>query len=105
MARPVSMMAFAFVALLTAAGAACAADGNAVKSKSKTSASRHGGYSYSQDQTINTSGDARGKYGAANSLRDPSFDRQTSFGPFDHGFFYDNGSGPGQHGGNSIYMH
>ena len=90
---------------LMAAGAANAADSDATTAKSKVHADRRGGYSYNASQTINTSGDARGRYGAADSLRDPNLDRQTNFGPFDHGFFYDTGNGPGQHGGNSPYLH
>ncbi len=63
---------------------------------------RRGGYSYSQQDTINTYGDSRGQYGSASSLRDPAFDRQTSAGPFDHGFFFDSGIEP--RGGDSPYM-
>ena len=106
MARQIWISALSALALVGAAGAACAADGDATgKAKAKAHAEKRGGYSYTDAQTINTSGDARGKYGSANSLRDPSLDRQTNFGPFDHGFFFDNGAGPGQHGGNSPYMH
>lgn len=98
---------FAFAALSLAAtlvaGTAFADQSSQTKGKGRTV--KHGGYSYSADQTINTSGDARGKYGRADSLRDPNIDRQTSLGPFDHGFFYDSGVGPGQHGGESVYMH
>lgn len=63
---------------------------------------RRGGYSYSQEDTINTYGDSRGRYGSATSLRDPSFDHQTNAGPFDHGFFFD--SGISARGGDSPYM-
>ncbi len=63
-----------------------------------------GGYSYVAADTINTYGDARGKYGAAQSFRDPGFDRQTQGGPFDNGFFFDSGIGS-PHGGDSPYMH
>lgn len=62
-----------------------------------------GGYSYAYKDAINTYGDARGRYGSANSLRDPGLGRQTPAGPFDHGFFFDSGIGP--HGGQSPYMH
>lgn len=65
-------------------------------------ARRGGGYSYSTEDTINTYGDSRSKYGAASSLRDPSLDRQTNSGPFDHGFFFD--SGNGFRGGEAPYM-
>lgn len=68
----------------------------------KKSSPRRGGYSYSQEDTINTYGDSRSNYGSASSLRDPSLDRQTDSGPFDHGFFFDSGVGP--RGGDSPYM-
>lgn len=64
---------------------------------------RRGGYSYTKEDTINTYGDARGRFGAANSLRDPSMDTQTRSGPFDHGFFFNSPVGP--RGGDSPYMH
>ncbi|MCB1514663.1 MAG: hypothetical protein H6876_04260 [Hyphomicrobiaceae bacterium] len=63
---------------------------------------RRGGYSYNKEDTINTYGDARGRFGAANSLRDPSLDTQTRSGPFDHGFFFN--SPAARHGGDSPYM-
>ena len=63
---------------------------------------RRGGYSYFPEDTINTYGDSRTKYGGANSYRDPMLDRQTIGGPFDHGFFFDSAMGP--RGGNSPYM-
>lgn len=86
------------VALLAAAlGTSAAASAIADEKKPKK-----GGYSYSPADTINTYGDARSKYGAASSLRDPSLDRQTNAGPFDHGFFFD--SATGRHGGDSPYM-
>ena len=78
-----------------------AADGAYAK-KSKGSSARRGGYSYNQYETINTYGDSRGRYGQANSLRDPQLGRQTEAGPFDHGFFFD--SGVGRNGGDSPYM-
>ncbi len=104
MHRTACSLALAALALMVASASALAGD-STTSTKSKRHAVKRGGYSYSADQTINTSGDARGHYGAANSLRDPSIDRQTHFGPFDSGFFYDNGAGPGQHGGESVYMH
>lgn len=64
---------------------------------------RRGGYSYAAEDSINTYGDSRGKYGSARSLRDPSIDRQTQGGPFDHGFFFDSGVAP--RGGDSPYLH
>lgn len=63
---------------------------------------RRGGYSYSPEDSINTYGDSRSKYGTASSLRDPSLDRQTTSGPFDHGFFFD--SGTSFRGGEAPYM-
>lgn len=68
----------------------------------KGSKERRGGYSYSVQDTINTYGDSRTKYGGATSLRDPMLDRQTEAGPFDHGFFFDSGIAP--RGGDSPYM-
>ncbi len=75
------------------------------KAKAKTTTTKRGGYSYNQADSINTYGDSRGKFGSANSLRDPSIDRQTNAGPFDHGFFFESGIGPGQHGGNAPFLH
>ncbi len=63
---------------------------------------RRGGYSYSKEDTINTYGDGRNRYGSAISLRDPKLDRQTTSGPFDHGFFFDSGIAP--RGGDAPYM-
>ena len=62
---------------------------------------RRGGYSYSASDTINTTSDGRSMFGGANSYRDSMLDRQTRFGPFDHGFFFDSGISP--RGGNSPY--
>jgi len=66
-------------------------------------ARRRGGYSYSAQDVMNTYGLTRGLYGSMNSYRDPSLDRQTSSGPFDHGFFFDSGNSP--RGGDSPYLH
>ena len=63
---------------------------------------RRGGYSYDQADSINTYGDGRSKFGGASSLRDPSLDKQSVAGPFDHGFFFD--SATGARGGDSPYM-
>ncbi|MEQ1578618.1 MAG: hypothetical protein ABL894_13315 [Hyphomicrobium sp.] len=63
---------------------------------------RRGGYSYNQADSINTYGDSRSNYGSASSLRDPSLDKQSVAGPFDHGFFFD--SATGARGGDSPYM-
>lgn len=62
---------------------------------------RVGGYSYFKSDTINTYGDSRTTYGGTNVFRDGLQDRQTRFGPFDHGFFFDSGIGP--RGGYSPY--
>ena len=64
---------------------------------------RRGGYSYWPEDVINTYGLTRNKYGSMNSYRDPSLDRQSPGGPFDHGFFFDSGMGP--QGGQSPYLH
>jgi hypothetical protein len=63
---------------------------------------RRGGYSYDVEDTINTYGDSRTLYGGASAYRNPMLDRQTRFGPFDHGFFFDSGIAP--RGGNSPYL-
>ena len=63
---------------------------------------RVGGYSYTFADTINTYGDARTRFGSTNSYRDPLLGRQTTSGPFDHGFFFESGVAP--RGGNSPYM-
>lgn len=63
---------------------------------------RRGGYSYNQADSINTYGDSRSNYGNSSSLRDPSLDKQSVAGPFDHGFFFDSAIGP--RGGDSPYM-
>lgn len=98
MSRFLSFLALA-AAIAAVPALAIAAEGK----KPKGTPDRRGGYSYSQADTINTYGDSRGLYGRANSLRDPSIDRQTNFGPFDHGYFYDSGVEP--RGGNSPYLH
>jgi hypothetical protein len=64
---------------------------------------RIGGYSYGREDVINTYGLTRGLYGSINSWRDPFVDRQTTAGPFDHGFFFDSGVAP--RGGDSPYLH
>ncbi len=70
--------------------------------KVKGYSQRRGGYSYYAEDSINTYGDARTKYGSASTYRDPSLDHQTNSGPFDHGFFFDSAVGP--RGGDSPYM-
>jgi hypothetical protein len=64
---------------------------------------RRGGYSYWPEDVINTYGMSRSLYGSMNTYRDPSLDRQSPGGPFDHGFFFDSGMGP--QGGQSLYLH
>jgi hypothetical protein len=64
---------------------------------------RRGGYSYRPEDVINTYGLSRSLYGSMNTYRDPSLDRQSPAGPFDHGFFFDSGIGP--RGGQSPYLH
>ena len=90
---------------LAAAGPAVAGGRHGIHSggpKVKGYVAHRGGYSYSYAESINTYGDLRSKYGGASVYRDPSLDRQTNSGPFDHGFFFD--SGIGLHGGDSPYM-
>lgn len=64
---------------------------------------RRGGYSYTYADSINTYGDSRSLYGSTWLFRNPYIDRQTTAGPFDHGFFFDSGVMP--RGGDSPYMH
>jgi hypothetical protein len=71
--------------------------------KVKGYVARRGGYSYSYEDSINTYGNSRSNYGGVNAWRDFGTDRQTNFGPFDHGFFFD--SGVSAHGGSAPYMH
>lgn len=63
---------------------------------------RRGGYSYAKEDAINTYGDSRARYGSTSVYRDQMVDRQTRFGPFDHGFFFD--SGIGLNAGNAPYQ-
>ena len=60
-------------------------------------------YSYTARDVINTYGDSRTKYGYMNFYRDWRLDRQSSFGPFDHGFFFDSAIAP--RGGYAPYQH
>lgn len=53
-----------------------------------------GGYSYTVEDVINTYSDTRARWGSTNFFRNWSVDRQTEFGPFDHGFFFDSGIAP-----------
>jgi hypothetical protein len=104
MVRKVLVLALAVLAA-AAAPAATFAQEKSTKSKGATSSERRGGYSYKQADSINTYGDSRGRFGSTSSLRDPNLDRQTNAGPFDHGFFFESGVGPGQHGGNAPFLH
>ena len=64
---------------------------------------RRGGYSYSYADSLDTYGSARTVTGGSRYYRDANLDRQTTSGPFDHGFFFDSGVSP--RGGDSPYMH
>jgi len=64
-------------------------------------ARRGGYYSYTDSDVVNVYGGSRALFGSTNSYRDPFTDRQTTAGPFDHGFFFDSGTGP--RGGDSPY--
>ena len=64
---------------------------------------RRGGYSYSYADSLDTYGSARTVTGGSRYYRDANLDRQTTSGPFDHGFFFDSGVAP--RGGDSPYMH
>ncbi|MGF1649756.1 MAG: hypothetical protein ACFCUN_04845 [Hyphomicrobiaceae bacterium] len=77
------------------------ADGKRV-SQGRVSGATVGGYSYQRQDSINTYGNNRTLYGSTNVFRDPMLDRQTRSGPFDHGWFFESGTGP--RGGNSPYM-
>ncbi len=81
------------------------AKGVVAKSRSKARVrgfvARGGYYSYSDSDVVNTYGGSRGLFGSTNFYRDPFTDRQTTAGPFDHGFFFDSGIGP--RGGDSPY--
>ncbi|KAB2920813.1 MAG: hypothetical protein F9K29_00655 [Hyphomicrobiaceae bacterium] len=63
---------------------------------------RRGGYSYDSSDVVNTYSLTRNLYGSTNSYRNPWVDRQTTNGPFDHGFFFDSGIAP--RGGDSPYL-
>lgn len=76
----------------------------AASKKGRAHLDRRGGYSYSYADSVNTYGDSRTKYGSASVYRDPNLDKQTSSGPFDHGFFFDSGVGS-PYGGDSPYIH
>lgn len=63
-----------------------------------------GGYSYVWADSVNTYGDARGRYGSTTWFRDRGMSLQTDGGPFDNGFFFSSPIGS-PHGGDSPYMH
>ncbi len=100
----IRFLAMAAVAILLAIPAVTVSAEAGAKNggKGQGQASRRGGYSYSQSDSINTYGDSRTKYGSASAYRDPSLDKQTVSGPFDHGFFFD--SAIGLHGGDAPYQ-
>lgn len=102
MSRKVWIAAGLMAAMVMQPFVAFAAEG---KKHKHPSSDRRGGYSYSKEDSINTYGDGRGRYGSSNNLRDPQLERQTNSGPFDHGFFYDSGVGPGQHGNDAPFLH
>lgn len=99
--------------LLTTGGPVFAGDGPTARTKSKAAKVRKGGtrvrafvarggyYSYRDEDVMNTYAGSRTLFGSANSYRDPFIDRQTTAGPFDHGFFFDSGVGP--RGGDAPY--
>lgn len=62
---------------------------------------RGGYYSYTDSDVVNVYGGSRSLFGSTNSYRDPFVDRQSTAGPFDHGFFFDSGTGP--RGGDAPY--
>ena len=62
---------------------------------------RVGYYSYNDADVVNVYGGSRALFGSTNTYRDPFVDRQTTAGPFDHGFFFDSGTGP--RGGDAPY--
>ena len=62
-----------------------------------------GGYAYTYRDVINTYGNARTVWGSTNLYRNWRVDRQTEFGPFDHGFFFDSPVFP--NGGYAPYQH
>jgi len=65
---------------------------------------RRGGYSYTYRDVLNSYGTASTIYGGANRLREPANVRQqSSFGPFDSGFFFVSPTSP--YGGDAPYMH
>jgi hypothetical protein len=60
---------------------------------------RRGGYSYVPEDVFNTYGSSRSLYGRDYFFSPP---RQSAFGPFDNGFFFDSGIEP--RGGYSPYL-
>lgn len=105
MIRLLCCFAMVAVVLVSIAATSQAGDRKEYYSKGpqvKGYAARRGGYSYMYSDSVNTYGDSRTKYGGANVFRDPDLDKQTTAGPFDHGFFFD--SGTRARGGDSPYM-
>lgn len=106
MFRAVAMVVAGAIAALSLGAYSTAEAGDGYRYRKKPQVrgyvQRRGGYSYTYSDSINTYGDARSRYGATQSFRDPMLDRQTTAGPFDHGFFFESGTAP--RGGNSPYM-
>lgn len=64
---------------------------------------RRGGYSYTKADSINTYGDAHGRFGSNKAFRDPALEsQQTISGPFDSGFFFN--TPKGAFGADAPYM-
>jgi hypothetical protein len=101
MSKFVSALLFGGLCLGITADAAAAAPKRA-QQQGENYTLRRGGYSYNYADTINTYGGSRSRYGGGSEFRDPTLERQTENGPFDHGFFFD--SAIGQHGGSAPYM-
>ena len=101
-AGAIAVMSFTVAGTATADDKPATARRHAKSAKVKGYVARRGGYSYTATDTINTYGDSRSRYGATQLFRDPMLDRQTTAGPFDHGFFFESGISP--RGGNSPYM-
>jgi hypothetical protein len=63
---------------------------------------RHGGYSLTKEDTVNIEAAKGTRYREINTYPLPGPDRQSTSGPFDHGFFCDSGILP--RGGDSPYL-
>ena len=111
MTRALLATALAAVLGLTLVGEAFADSGSSEKTASyrkrkpqvRGYVARRGGYSYGYADSLDTYGSARTTTGGSRYYRDAQLDRQTTSGPFDHGFFFDSGVAP--RGGDSPNMH